>query len=163
MHISLGNFLRHTCDVIGVNRSMKRECVKGESTWSIIKSNYKQMNDHNRIINCTMVYREAIGYSNVHKKRCGKNFLAFSKDTVRMKAWTIFCKRRTFVPTKNHRLCSDHFTRVRFNENLPIWSSMDTIGPDLVYNPVLFRTSLYTSTKKTKIWFCHSDSKKPAL
>ena len=28
MHISLGNFSRHMCDVIGVNRSMKRECVK---------------------------------------------------------------------------------------------------------------------------------------
>ena len=28
MHISLGNFSRHMCDVIGVNRSMKRESVK---------------------------------------------------------------------------------------------------------------------------------------
>ena len=61
MHISLGNFSRHMCDVIGVNRSMKRER-------SIIKSHYKQMNDHNRIINCTMVYREAIGYTNMHRK-----------------------------------------------------------------------------------------------
>ena len=104
MHISLGNFSRHMCDVIGVNRSMKRER-------SIIKSHYKQMNDHNRIINCTMVYREAIGYTNMHRKGCGKSFLAFSKDTVRRKAWTIFCKRRTFVPTKNHHLCSVHFTR----------------------------------------------------
>ena len=32
------------------------------------------MNYHNRIINCTMVYREAIGYTNVHRKGCGKSF-----------------------------------------------------------------------------------------
>ena len=57
----------HMSDVIGVNRSMKREI------------SIKQMNEHNRIINCTMVYREAIGYTNVHRKvfldypriRCG--------------------------------------------------------------------------------------------
>ena len=73
------------CDIIGVNRSMKRESVK-------VKSHYEQMNDHNRIINCTMVYREVIGYTNLHRKGCGKSFLAFSKDTMRMKAWTIFCK-----------------------------------------------------------------------
>ena len=34
----------------------------------------EQMNDHNRIINCTMVYREAIGYTNVHGKGCRKRF-----------------------------------------------------------------------------------------
>ena len=63
-----------------------------------------------------MVYREAIGYTNVYRKGYGKSFgwfffVAFSKDTVRKKGWTIFCKRRAFVPTKNHLLCSDHFTR----------------------------------------------------
>ena len=38
-------------------------------------------------------------------------FFTFTKDTVRRKAWTIFSKREAFVPTKNHRLCSDRFTR----------------------------------------------------
>ena len=28
MHVSIGNFSRHMYDVIGVNRSMKRESVK---------------------------------------------------------------------------------------------------------------------------------------
>ena len=109
MHISLVNFSRHMCDVIGVNRSMKRESVKVLDQF--IKSHNKQMNNHNRIINCTMVYREAIGHTNMHSKGCGRSFLEFIKDTVRRKAWTIFCKRKTFVLTKNHRLCSDHFTR----------------------------------------------------
>ena len=58
-----------------------------------------------------MVYCAALGCSNVHRKGCGKSFFTFPKDTVRRKAWTIFCKREAFVPTKNHRLCSDHFTR----------------------------------------------------
>ena len=43
------------------------EARKRERTWSIIKWRYKQMNDHNNIINCTTVqwcirYRETIGY-----------------------------------------------------------------------------------------------------
>ena len=87
------------------------------------------MNDHNRIINCTMVYREAIGYTNVHSKGCGESFLAFSKDTVRRKAWTIFCKRRTFVPMKNHHLCSDHFTRDK-NQRDP--AQLEQYGYDMV-------------------------------
>ena len=65
-----------------------------------------------------MVYREAIGYTNVHRKGCGKSFLAFSKyHTVRGKTVTIFCKRRTFVPTNNHRLCSDHFTTDKIQQD----------------------------------------------
>ena len=48
---------RHTWRCQSENEARMRE-----SPWSIIKSHYKQINDHNRIKNCTMVYREAIGY-----------------------------------------------------------------------------------------------------
>ena len=38
-HISLGKFLRHMCDVIGVNRSMKRESVKALDQLSSLITN----------------------------------------------------------------------------------------------------------------------------
>lgn len=47
----------------------------------------------------------------MHTKGCGKSFFNFPKDAHRRKIWTIFCKRESFVPTKNHRFCSDHFTK----------------------------------------------------
>lgn len=58
-----------------------------------------------------MVYCAAYGCTNVHTKGCGKSFFNFPKDARRRKIWTIFCKRESFVPTTNHRLCSDHFTK----------------------------------------------------
>ena len=58
-----------------------------------------------------MVYYAAFGCSNVHRKGCGKSFFTFPKDTVRRKAWPFFGKHEAFVPTKNHRLYSDQFTR----------------------------------------------------
>lgn len=30
---------------------------------------------------------------------------------MRKKTWTIFCRREDFVPTKNSRLCSVHFSK----------------------------------------------------
>uniref|UniRef100_A0A8W8MGE8 THAP-type domain-containing protein n=1 Tax=Magallana gigas TaxID=29159 RepID=A0A8W8MGE8_MAGGI len=58
-----------------------------------------------------MVYCAAYGCTNVHTEGCGKSFFNFPKDARRRKIWTIFCKRESFVPTTNHRLCSDHFTK----------------------------------------------------
>ena len=50
---------------------------------------------------------------------------------------------------------------IRFNEILSNWSSMARTG--LKPDAVVFLTSLYTSTEKTKMWFCHPDPEKPAL
>lgn len=38
-------------------------------------------------------------------------FLSFPKESVRKKTWTSFCRREDFVPTKNSRLCSVHFSK----------------------------------------------------
>ena len=96
----------------------------------------------------------------MHRKGCGKSFLAFSKDhTVRREAWAIFfttldlCTYEVLINLKG----------IRFNESLPNWSSNDTKGPELVWKAMLFRTSLDTSTKKTKMWFCDPDPENPAL
>jgi hypothetical protein len=58
-----------------------------------------------------MVYCAAYGCDNTQKKGCGKSFFTFPKDNTRRKQWIFYCKREGFVPTKHHRLCSDHFTK----------------------------------------------------
>lgn len=58
-----------------------------------------------------MVFCAAYGCSNRQKKGCGLSFFSFPKESVRKKTWTIFCRREDFVPTKNSRLCSVHFSK----------------------------------------------------
>lgn len=66
---------------------------------SIIMSEcrYKLNNEHNMIINCTMVYRAAFWYTNEHRKGYGKRFFSIIPQIyVAGKARTIFCKREAF-------------------------------------------------------------------
>lgn len=57
-----------------------------------------------------MVFCAAYGCTNRQTKGCGLSFFSFPKDSARKKTWTVFCRRDDFVPTKNHRLCSAHFS-----------------------------------------------------
>nr|XP_022290565.1 THAP domain-containing protein 1-like [Crassostrea virginica] len=57
-----------------------------------------------------MVFCAAYGFTNRKTKGCGLSFFSFPKDSARKKTWTVFGRREDFVPTKNHRLCSAHFS-----------------------------------------------------
>jgi hypothetical protein len=58
-----------------------------------------------------MPYCAAFGCNIRQKKGSGHSLFRFPKDAGRRKAWAIFCRRKDFVPTENHRLCSLHFTK----------------------------------------------------
>ena len=58
-----------------------------------------------------MVFCATYGCNSRHKKGCGLSFFSFPKEGVRKKTWTFYCRRDAFVPTKNSRLCSLHFSK----------------------------------------------------
>ena len=78
------------------------------------------MNDNNRIINFTIVYHEAIGYTNVHRKGCGKRFF--------------YCILQRYGAEESMDNILQTQDLCRFYETLPNWRIMDTIGlkPDAV-------------------------------
>ena len=143
---------RHACQ--SVNRGRMRE-----RTWSIIKSRYKQMyviKDYTLYIGVSWgnrVYQPAnermwLEFSCILQGSYGAEDFA-NAGPLNLR-WIIVCFLITLQGSK-------------FNEMLPKWSSMDTIGPELVWNAMLSLTSLYTSTKKTKMWFGHPDPEEPAF
>ena len=82
--------------------------------WSALLSkqtNYPIILDLSIIVWYIMVFCAAYRCNSRHKKGCGLSFFSFPKEVVRRKTWTIYCRRDVFVPTKNSRLCSLHFSK----------------------------------------------------
>ena len=90
------------------------------------------MNYHNRIINCTIVYREAIGYTNVYRKGYGKSFGCFfflHSPRIRCggKHGQYFANAGPLYLRRIIVCVLITLQGSRFNETLPNWRSMDTI------------------------------------
>ena len=102
---------RHRCQSVNEARRRDSTCLYLSNQLSRPSTVTNRLTIIKGLLTVKMVYYAAFGCSNVHKKGCGKSFFTFPKDTVRRKAWPFFGKREAFVPTKNHRLCSDQFTR----------------------------------------------------
>lgn len=84
----------------------------------------------------------------------------FPKNTMRRKTWTIFCKRKDFVPTKNRRLCSDHFTRDEIQRNPAQLEQYGYNGAMIGLKPDAVPDVLLLIKSEMKMWFCHPDSMK---
>ena len=141
VHILLGNFSRHICDVISVNWSMKRESVKGlvwifpinyQVKWCIVR--------HSGIPTC-------IGKDVGRPQGYGQYFTNVRPLWGRR---IIVCVLVTLQGTT-------------VIETLTNKRSMATMRPVWVWNPMLFSTSIYISKEKIKMWFCHPDFERPAL
>ncbi|XP_060782071.1 zinc finger protein 43-like isoform X2 [Neoarius graeffei] len=72
-----------------------------------------------------MVYCAAYGCNNSNEKCPGVSFFAFPKDPKLRKVWAHYCRRKNFVPTVSHKLCSDHFTEDSFNINPQVLSDIN--------------------------------------
>ena len=57
-----------------------------------------------------MVYCAAFGCNNKAEKGSGISFFTFPKDDNLRKQWAHYCRRKEFIPTSGHRLCSMHFS-----------------------------------------------------
>nr|XP_022316756.1 THAP domain-containing protein 11-like [Crassostrea virginica] len=57
-----------------------------------------------------MVYCAAFGCNNKAEKGSGISFFTFPKDVNLRKQWAHYCRRKEFIPTSGHRLCSVHFS-----------------------------------------------------
>ncbi|XP_046387215.1 uncharacterized protein LOC124156615 [Ischnura elegans] len=62
--------------------------------------------------------------------RGGLSFHSFPRDPFILKKWCYALRRKDFVPTKNSKLCSKHFTPDSFNTSA--WSSKPVLRPDAV-------------------------------
>ena len=72
-----------------------------------------------------MVQCAAFNCQNYSKSGYGVSFFRFPKDKALLKAWIHFIKRKNFKPTEHSRICSVHFTRECFEQNLDV---LDQLG-----------------------------------
>ena len=79
-----------------------------------------------------MVYLEVIGYTNVQRKGCGKIFLHSPRIRCGGKHGQYFANAGPLYLRRIIVCVLITLQESRFNETLPNWRSMDTIGPEFV-------------------------------
>lgn len=94
------------CDVLC---DLEREGVKTAVSHHCNRITFNRPLNH--VVLIRLLITEYYGVLSRQKKRCGLGFFSFPMESVRKKTWTIFCRREDFVPTKNSRLCSVHFSK----------------------------------------------------
>ena len=65
------------------------------------------------------------GCKNNSRKTAQSNisFFTFPKDTIKQQLWTLKCNRADKFNTRNARICSDHFTKADYIDDIDLTSS----------------------------------------
>ena len=132
MHISLDNFSCHMCDVIGVNRSMKREYVKALDQLSSPITNRWMI-----IIGLLTVQWWIMRQSGIPTcigKDVGRVFLHSPRIRCGGKHRQYFANAGPLYLRRIIVYVLITLQGGRLYETLPNWCSMDTIGLELIWN-----------------------------